>query len=99
MPLQDDLTALRRRLDDLVRSLAAVEPHVGDTLDMRRVRLDADHLRESLDLLCRGVREHGPAAGGGGPEEIVPVPDAPYDRSLWTDAEEEGLGAEDRHAP
>lgn len=98
MPLQDDLTAAQRRLDDLTRALAVVEPQVGSTLDMRRVRTDADHLRESLALLRESQRSGGP--GGSGPEqEIVTIPDTPYDRSLWTDAEDEGLGAEDRHAP
>ncbi|MBY8884116.1 hypothetical protein K7472_04555 [Streptomyces sp. PTM05] len=95
MPLQDDLSAIQRNLDDLVRGLASVEPQVGHTLDMRRVRTDADHLRESLALL----RETTRGAAGSGRQDIVQVPDAPYDRSLWGDAEEEGLGARDRHAP
>jgi hypothetical protein len=98
MPLQDDLTAIQRRLDDLVRSLAAVEPQVGNTPDMRRVRTDADRLRESLTLL-RETARGGRAGGQREPLEIVTIPDAPYDRSLWADAEDEGLGARDRHAP
>lgn len=98
MPIQDDLTAVQRRLDDLVRSLATVEPQVGRTLDMRRVRADADHLRESLTLLRESVRRGGPI-GNGREQEMVTIPDTPYDRSLWNDAEEEGLGAWDRHAP
>jgi hypothetical protein len=98
MPIQDDLTAVQRRLDDLVRCLATVEPQVGRTLDMRRVRVDADHLRESLTLLRESVRRGGPSAYGR-EQEMVTIPDTPYDRSLWHDAEEEGLGARDRHAP
>ncbi len=100
MPIQDDLTAVQRRLDDLVRSLATVEPQVGHTLDMRRVRADADHLRESLTLLRDSVRNGG-CTGRGREQEMVTIPDTPYDRSLWSDgdAEEEGLGARDRHAP
>ena len=99
MPLQDDLTAIQRRLDDLVRSLAVVEPQVGNTLDIVEVRHDTEHLRDSLELLRRTVRNGG--TGGSGPKqpEIVPVPDTPYDPSLWNDAEDEGLGAKDRHAP
>lgn len=99
MPLQDDLTAIQRRLDDLVRSLASVEPQVGHTLDMRRVRTDADHLRESLALLRETARGCGSGGQRGVPLEMVTIPDTPYDRSLWTDAEDEGLGAKDRHAP
>jgi hypothetical protein len=96
MPLQDDLTAIQRRLDDLVRSLTAVEPQVGRTLEMRRVRTDADHLRESLALLRETARGSGSAREQ---LEMVTIPDAPYDRSLWNDAEDEGLGASHRHAP
>ncbi len=99
MPLQDDLTAIQRRLDDLVRSLAAVEPQVGRTLEMRRVRTDADHLRESLALLRETARSCGAAYRGRDQVEMVTVPDTPYDRSLWNDAEDEGLGAKDRRAP
>jgi hypothetical protein len=98
MPLQDDLTAAQRRLDDLVRCLATVEPQVGHTLDMRRVRVDTDHLRESLTLLRESVRRGGSSVPAR-EQEMVTIPDTPYDRSLWQDAEEEGLGARDRHAP
>src|SRR5262245_38636228 len=98
MPIQDDLTAVQRRLDDLVRCLATVEPQVGHTLDMRRVRTDADHLRESLTLLRESVRRGGSCAVVR-EQEMVTVPDTPYDPSLWQDAEDEGLGARDRRAP
>jgi hypothetical protein len=30
---------------------------------------------------------------------MVTIPDDPYDRGLWTDAEDEGLGSPYRHAP
>jgi hypothetical protein len=31
--------------------------------------------------------------------ELVTIPDTPYDNALWTDSDDEGLGARDRHAP
>ena len=31
--------------------------------------------------------------------DLVSIPDTPYDGSLWTDSDDEGLGARDRRAP
>ncbi|MFT2019095.1 hypothetical protein ACMA1D_25120 [Streptomyces sp. 796.1] len=94
MSVHDELTAVQRSLDDLVRSVGRLEQHVGtDSLDVRRVRTDADHLRESVALL-RASAPPEPAK-----QERVPIPDTPYDRALWTDAEDEGLGSREGHAP
>jgi hypothetical protein len=95
MSLHDDLTSVQRRLDDLMRCVARLDEHAGDTLDMRRVRADAGHLRDSIALL----RASAPAASGARTVEMVTVPDDPYDRMLWVDAEDEGLGSPYRHAP
>ncbi|MFC7305063.1 hypothetical protein ACFQVC_12625 [Streptomyces monticola] len=96
MSLQDELTAVQRCLDDLVRSVGRLEQQVGGGLDIRRVRTDTDHLRDSVALL----REAAPALE---PErarpEVIRIPDQPYDRSLWTDSDDEGLGCSGRHAP
>ncbi|MFJ7202161.1 hypothetical protein ACIQWR_01300 [Streptomyces sp. NPDC098789] len=73
MSLQDDLTAVRRNLNELVRSVERLE---------------------------RDVARQAPAtAGPPGGEETVFVPDTPYDSTLWTDSDDEGLGARDRRAP
>ncbi|EKX63076.1 hypothetical protein Sipo8835_05460 [Streptomyces ipomoeae] len=96
MSVQDELTSVQRCLDDLYRSVGRLEQQIGSGgLDIRRVRTDADHLRESVALL----RET--AVGGPSPKrpELVAIPDTPYDDSLWTDSDDEGLGARDRHAP
>lgn len=97
MSLQDELTAVRRCVDDLARSLARLEQQIGGSgLEIRRVRTDADHLRESLALLS----EAAPTLQQPRPRpDLVTIPDAPYDSSLWTDTDDEGLGARDRHAP
>ncbi|MFD9796818.1 hypothetical protein ACFWXK_38395 [Streptomyces sp. NPDC059070] len=95
MSLQDELTAVQRCLDDLVRSVGRLEQQVGDGgLDIRRVRTDTDHLRESVALL----RETAPRTAAARPD-LVTIPDTPYDTSLWTDSDDEGLGARDRRAP
>ncbi|AJZ82600.1 hypothetical protein ACFV27_29960 [Streptomyces antimycoticus] len=94
MSLNDDLTAVQRCLDELVRSVARLEQRVdADGLEIRRVRTDADHLRESLALL----RETAPEERSR--PDMIPVPDGPYNSALWLDVDDEGLGARDRHAP
>ncbi|MFJ7770857.1 hypothetical protein ACIQ1J_21150 [Streptomyces sp. NPDC097107] len=96
MSVHDDLSAIQRSLDDLSRSVARLEQQLGGGgLEIRRVRTDADHLRESLALL------RAAAAVPDAPKrpDLVPISDTPYDGSLWTDSDDEGLGARDRRAP
>ncbi|QLJ05127.1 hypothetical protein HZZ00_31615 [Streptomyces sp. NEAU-sy36] len=96
MSVYDDLTTVQRSLDDLQRSLGRLEQQLGGSgLEIRRVRLDADHLRESVALL----REAAAARGTARRPDLVTISDTPYDVSLWTDSDDEGLGARDRHAP
>ncbi|MGW6138333.1 hypothetical protein ACWFRM_09445 [Streptomyces sp. NPDC055144] len=95
MSLNDDLTAAERCLDELCRTVGRLERQLDGGLDVRRVRTDADHLRESVALLRAAAAAPPPTRR----PELVPVPDTPYDSSLWTDSDDEGLGARDRHAP
>ncbi|AQT74237.1 MULTISPECIES: hypothetical protein [Streptomyces] len=73
MSLQDDLTAVRRNLDELTRKV------------------------ERLEQQAAAAR--GKPAPAPDPSRMVPVPDTPYDSTLWTDSDDEGLGARDRRAP
>ncbi|MER5543212.1 hypothetical protein ACWDBD_27845 [Streptomyces sp. NPDC001118] len=96
MSVHDDITSVQRSLDDLYRSLGRLEHQLGSGgLEMRRVRLDADHLRESVALL-RATADTSDAPRR---PDLVTISDAPYDISLWTDTDDEGLGARDRRAP
>jgi hypothetical protein len=96
MSVHDDLTSVQRCLDDLFRSVGRLEKQLGSGgLDMRRVKADADHLRESVALL----REAASAPAAPKRPDLVTIPDTPYDPSLWTDSDDEGLGARDRRAP
>jgi len=95
MSLNDDLSAAERCLDELCRTVGRLERQLDSGLDVRRVRTDADHLRESIALLRAAAAAPTPPLR----PELVPVPDTPYDSSLWTDSDDEGLGARDRHAP
>lgn len=101
MSVKDELTAVQRCLDDLDRAIGRLEKHLGKgLLDVRRVRTDAGHLRESVALLHDGgPPAERPHAGRPGLQQMVPVPDAPYDASLWQDVDDEGLGCRDRRAP
>ncbi|MYT21804.1 hypothetical protein GTW69_16150 [Streptomyces sp. SID7760] len=76
MSLQDDLTAVRRNLNELVRSVELLERDVEDAA-------------RKAPATPRAPRQEG----------MVPVPDTPYDSSLWEDADDEGLGARGRRAP
>ncbi|MFB7995021.1 hypothetical protein ACFC4G_19685 [Streptomyces sp. NPDC056002] len=95
MSLNDDLAAAERCLDELCRTVGRLERQLDGGLDVRRVRTDADHLRESVALLRSAAAAPPPPRR----PELVPVPDTPYDSTLWTDSDDEGLGARDRHAP
>ncbi|CAL9449564.1 hypothetical protein [Streptomyces pilosus] len=97
MSVHEELTSVQRCLDDLVRSVGRLEKLMGSGgLEMRRVRSDTDHLRESIALL----RETAVTAAA--PQrrpDLVTISDTPYDPSLWVDTDDEGLGARGRHAP
>ncbi|MFE7810735.1 hypothetical protein ACFU5P_01845 [Streptomyces sp. NPDC057433] len=97
MSVHDELVSVQRSLDDLIRSVGRLEKQLGSGgLEMRRVRADTNHLRESVALL----RETA-ATTAGVPKrtDLVTISDAPYDPSLWVDIDDEGLGARDRRAP
>ncbi|MCX2183604.1 hypothetical protein KV205_24190 [Streptomyces sp. SKN60] len=72
MSVQDDLAAVKRRLQDLERTVEELEHRVGT--------------------------ERGTPTGTRD-EPMVTIPDTPYDSQKWTDTDDEGLGARDRHAP
>ncbi|MCP9996228.1 hypothetical protein [Streptomyces werraensis] len=97
MSVHDELATVQRCLDDLLRSVGRLEKQLGSgSMELRRVRSDTNHLRESLALL----RET--AVGAVGPAkrpDLVTISDTPYDVSLWVDSDDEGLGARDRRAP
>lgn len=96
MSVHDDLTSVQRCLDDLNRSVGRLEKQLGSGgLEMRRVRTDAEHLRESVALL----RDAAASPSTHRKQELVTIPDTPYDDSLWIDTDDEGLGARDRRAP
>ncbi|MFI6641503.1 hypothetical protein [Streptomyces sp. NPDC050504] len=88
MSLHDDLTDVRRRLDELVRAVERLERSVAP----------------ARDAPPPPPRPDGPTAVPAQPhrDDLVTIPDTPYDSSLWTAAgpcDDEGLGVRDRRAP
>ncbi|WP_165986895.1 hypothetical protein [Streptomyces sp. YIM 98790] len=96
MSLHEEIRTAERSLDELKRCAVRLERELGDRLDVRRIRSDIEHLRLSLSMLAGSAPEQRSV-----PEpEMIVVPDTPYDRRLWTsDADDEGLGVRDHHAP
>lgn len=84
------LTELQRALSQLRGSVATLRSKHGDTAQVRRISNDIDR----LDIDITELSGELPAQRGSGTraEDVVLVPDTPYDRSLWQDADDEGLG-------
>ncbi|MFF5974208.1 hypothetical protein ACFY7C_22060 [Streptomyces sp. NPDC012769] len=72
---------------------------VQDDLAAVKRRLhDLEHTVEQLER--RVAAERGvPTVPATGRPDLVTIPDTPYDSGMWTDSDDEGLGARDRHAP
>ncbi|MFJ6695730.1 hypothetical protein ACIQM4_06625 [Streptomyces sp. NPDC091272] len=98
MSLHEELAELQDCLDRLDRAVLRLSGRLDEShgLDARRVRTDAAHLRESVAML--GAAASGAVHTPPRPE-LITIPDAPYDSALWTDSDDEGLGARDRRAP
>jgi hypothetical protein len=81
------------RLNEAVARLCA---EYGDTLGTRRLTSDVQRLGADLDELGDPQPGHRP---GPNFEDLEEIPDREYDASMWSDADQEGFGAPDRHAP
>ncbi|GGU37174.1 hypothetical protein [Streptomyces lavendofoliae] len=76
MSLEDDLTEVKRRLEELARSVIQLERNLVRQREGKPVPMVV-----------------------GRPDGLVTISDTPYDSTLWTDSDDEGLGARDRRAP
>ena len=94
MVVSDSRERIDAALAALDRAVAVLRDEYGDTLGVRRLRSDVRRLAEDLDELGDPLPGHHPARG-----DLEEIPDVPYDPSMWADAEDEGFGAPDRHAP
>ncbi|MGH3354378.1 MAG: hypothetical protein ACRDOJ_00685 [Nocardioidaceae bacterium] len=87
---------VRDAVQRLTRAVEHLRNEYGDTLGVRRLTSDVQRFRADLDELGDPVPGHRPAPPL---DELEEIPDNEYDASMWSDAEQEGFGAPDRHAP
>ena len=90
---EDDVRAARQAVARLRQAVTSLERHYGDSVDRRRLTVDAARLQDDLDLLC-GPSALPPPPAPTPPREVIP--DTPYTHDFWMDAEDEGLGSSDR---
>jgi hypothetical protein len=86
MSAQDAVGSAREALTTLAAAVLRIRNEYGDTLGVRRLTSDVDRLNESLDMLGEPQPGHRP---GVKPDEVVEIPDDPYDESMWQDAQSE----------
>jgi hypothetical protein len=86
MSAENAVGATREALTSLAAAVLRIRNEYGDTLGVRRLTADVDRLNESLDMLGEPQPGHLP---GVPTEEIVEIPDDPYDESMWQDAQSE----------
>ncbi|PRY39616.1 hypothetical protein [Umezawaea tangerina] len=83
---------LHRALGELRRCLGALRAAHGDHAVIRRLVNGVERLEIDAADLPNLVPVPGYA-----PDEVVYVPDAPYDPDLWSNADDEGIGGRRPH--
>ncbi|MDQ3481761.1 MAG: hypothetical protein M3423_10620 [Actinomycetota bacterium] len=96
MVARDPLDVAHEAVATLASAMQHLRSYYGDTLGVRRLSSDVARLAADLDELGPPAPGHPPSPA---PEELMEIPDTPYDESMWSDAEHEGFGAPDRRAP
>ena len=91
MSAEEAVAATRRALTSLAAAVLVVRNEHGDTLGVRRLTTDVDRIAEDLDLLGDPMPGHRAAVA---PEDMLEIPDDPYDESMWQDAETEAQHAQ-----
>ena len=94
MVVSDSRERIDAALAALDRAVARLRDEYGDTLGVRRLTSDVRRLADDLDELGDPAPGHHASR-----QDLEEIPDVPYDPSMWADAEDEGFGAPDRHAP
>jgi hypothetical protein len=90
MTASEDLAAAAAHVSALRDAVASLQAHVGETVDVARLKDDVARLRADLTLVARAC---GVADTPGVAQDKVYIPDGDYDPSFWQDADDEGLGA------
>jgi hypothetical protein len=90
MAAQDAVTATRESLTTLAAAVLRLRDEYGETLGVRRLTSDVDRLMADLDELGDPMPGHRPPVKS---EELLEIPDDPYDESMWQDAQSEAQHA------
>jgi hypothetical protein len=91
MTEQEPVAATRAAITHLAAAVLRVRNEYGDTIGVRRLTADVDRVLEDLDHLGSPQRTSRPPVA---PEEKIPIPDEPYDESMWQDAQTEAQHAQ-----
>jgi len=88
MAVQDEVAAVRHALTSLQHAVDRLAAGCAEGPALRRLRTDVRRVAEDLDEL--GDLRPGQQMGDRLPR-LMFVPDQPYDPSLWSGADDEGL--------
>ena len=91
MSAHDSVGATREAITSLAAAVLRVRGEYGDTLGVRRLTSDVDRIQADVDELGSPAPGH---RQGVRPEDMIEIPDDPYDDSMWQDAQSEA-----QHAP
>jgi len=86
----DAVRAAREALTSLAAAVLTVREEYGDTLGVRRLTSDVDRLNADLEELGEPAPGHRPPARS---QDLLEIPDDPYDESMWLDAQSEAQHA------
>ena len=95
MTASEDLATAAGHVSALRDAVASLQAHVGETVDLMRLRDDIARLRADLRLIARACGlDDVPQVPG----EKIYIPEGDYDPSFWQGADDEGIGAIGRTA-
>ncbi|MFD6139485.1 hypothetical protein [Promicromonospora sp. NPDC060271] len=86
-----EFATLRRSIEQLRQSVAVVRSAFGDGPEVRRLVNDLERLEIDAAELASAEPVRQVRTSGHLPEHVV-VPDTPLDETMFSDADDEGLG-------
>lgn len=90
-----EIAALRRAIGELRQCVGALRSCYGDAAAVRRLANDVERL--DIDAAEFGGTTQTPAPRAPIHQQIVVIPDTPYDPELWRGADDEGIGGGPPH--
>ena len=90
MSAQDAVGATREALTTLAAAVLRIRNEYGDTLGVRRLTSDVDRLSADLEELGEPAPGFRPGVRS---EDLLEIPDDPYDEGMWLDAQSEAQHA------